>query len=394
MRIYVFRSQTGGNAAGYTYYKPEVYDALTGIIAKQDYFHVDQFGGKGEDIWGDSGEADEQHNYEIKPRLPIGYHYKFLAVGRDDIAEGEPEGQDVVLSFTSSWTEGHTTLEAASMRSSQIYVTELFSGYNDEDIYIGTDSKAFKTSIELQRAVAGILLYVKNVPKEIPAEITVEQDGETGTGIIIDDLIKQGSVYPVDYIGIAPVAHSDEVGLADKSSRGETILNEKKIEISGQYMTTSAVIPFADAYVMAERGKADAEGRLLAGNFVMPQRVYDKSLNVDSDQLSNTLYLVYYTGKVINGIKVPVPVRWRTIRCASDVHTDVYQFPLTANHFYSLGKKHSDIDEPVDLEEAGSEITIQIDPFWNEYYGGNIGEPWPGLGVDTEWGEHPGGELK
>ena len=66
-------------------------------------------------------------------------------------------------------------------------------------------------------------------------------------------------------------------------------------------------------------------------------------------------------------------------------------YPIRANHFYRMGKH----DKPIDLSGQTSDIYIEIDAVWDEYYGGAMdnGSVPPGLGIDKEWGEHDGGTL-
>lgn len=382
MRIYVFRSETEGNDADYTYYKPDVYDVQTGQTIKKDYFNVEQFGGKGDVIWGQNGEEDEEHSYSIKPLLPEG-HYKFLAIGRDDITEtdnskivisdpnldfpeeypeefvdhiNQQERENVkALELSPKWEEGKTSLDKALLRSSQYRASEVFSGCS-ENIYVNEKSKGFQKRIELKRTVAGILLYVKNVPKKAVAMATIKQVDEWNDEI---EVVIKDNEYPVDQIGIASVAYSRDVTLSERQPTGNSVLN------------ASWSIPFYTSYV---GGKPNNEGRLLSGNFVIPQPIHDKVLDIGDEKLANALYLVYYTNSHEGGGNQLTAFHWRAIRCVSDngeAHIgDAYKFPIQANHFYSLGEKNKDTDKPIDLgEEDGVELTITVHADWE-----NVGD--------------------
>lgn len=67
-----------------------------------------------------------------------------------------------------------------------------------------------------------------------------------------------------------------------------------------------------------------------------------------------------------------------------------YQYPIRANEIYRIGTK----DNPISLDGSVSYVTVQIDEVWDEYYGGSMnGDEQDGIGIDTEWGDHPAGEI-
>ena len=67
-----------------------------------------------------------------------------------------------------------------------------------------------------------------------------------------------------------------------------------------------------------------------------------------------------------------------------------YQYPIRANEIYRIGTK----DNPISLDGSVSYVKVQIDEAWDEYYGGSMnGNAQDGIGIDTEWGDHPAGEI-
>lgn len=67
-----------------------------------------------------------------------------------------------------------------------------------------------------------------------------------------------------------------------------------------------------------------------------------------------------------------------------------YQYPIRANEIYRIGTK----DNPISLDGSVSYVTVRIDEAWDEYYGGSMnGNAQDGIGIDTEWGDHPAGEI-
>lgn len=68
-----------------------------------------------------------------------------------------------------------------------------------------------------------------------------------------------------------------------------------------------------------------------------------------------------------------------------------YQYPIRANEIYRIGTE----DNPISLDGSVSYVTVQIDEAWDEYYGGSMnGDKQDGIGIDTEWGDHPAGEIE
>lgn len=142
---------------------------------------------------------------------------------------------------------------------------------------------------------------------------------------------------------------------------------------------------------------------LLQGGFVLPQAEPEEAGSDSGEHYDRSLYLVFLGEEGSGGRRIAL--EWRPIRLATDDSAcDPLRFPLLANHFYSIGRRAFSADGtrldaaddlPIDLRsEGGVQITIRIDPFWNEYYGGAIGNPSHGVNVDPEWGEHPGGSLQ
>ena len=68
-----------------------------------------------------------------------------------------------------------------------------------------------------------------------------------------------------------------------------------------------------------------------------------------------------------------------------------YQYPIRANEIYRIGTEKN----PISLDGSVSYVTVQIDEAWDEYYGGSMnGNAQDGIGIDTEWGDHPAGEIE
>lgn len=154
------------------------------------------------------------------------------------------------------------------------------------------------------------------------------------------------------------------------------------------------------SYVNTSPENTEHPDAILKGAFVMPQQANDSKAD-KGKTYDNSLYLVFIGYD--SYLKKEIALEWRPVRLVSDTDScDPLYYPILANHFYSIGSRLfaedgnclTD-DTPIDLQEEGKvEITVCIDDCWNEFYGGAIGSPCPGLWVDPEWGEHDAGELQ
>lgn len=453
VRIYVFKSETeSSDNSDYKYYTPHVQQA-DGTIKTQNYFYVSDFyksddwgtsSSGGEEskenpydletpVWGDDNQAEknnEQHSYTIKPLLPEGY-YKFLAIGRDDITETdhsnmvlfEPNwsyptdypktfinkvrmSEDENFYFEPEQWDKETTLSDVAMYSNLYPETkELFCGLS-QSIKVES-SQGFSTSINLNRVVAGVLMYVQNVPGRLKAmaDVYIPSNKPPYTP---KKATSKGDSHTITYVGIAPLCYGYTIPLM--GNEGEYFENTsfllplcvydfnseddwKRDDSENQY------------YYKDEWGENNPskENSVLAGNFAIPQPVPSQSMTIgksDPYVAENSLYLVFYTSRNVSGVGLSmVPVYWIPIKCKYDYtydddtddytepteHTgDAYKFPIKANCFYSLGKKNykTDENEPIDLkkhfDEGGeggdNNLVITVNPDWD----------WKG---DLEWAD-------
>lgn len=382
VRIYVFKKNDAGK---FVYYTPENKEGT-----EQNYFSVDAFNEKFTRVspyavwWGGTGDTEEQHSYFIKPMLPDG-EYKFLAVGRDDklIADEDkiltdPNKNDDITGLT-GWEKGSTELENATLigaNNAEIHATELFSGCTTESIVVSESMKNFSKSIALNRAVAGLLCYVENVPAKLIA-------AETFT--IGRNQVVKGKEYNVSGIEIIPAIASDRVRLFDRKVEGNTLANNNENRCVNRFFY--ADIPNSAEvkngyYVNTAPENTAYPNSLLAGRFIMPHLSNDKSDEYDdssTDKLRKSLYLVFYTSDVANMDRTPI--QWIPIRLNSSTpnneSNDPYYYEIKANQFYSLGKKefspdgtelNPDNDIPINLkkhfEGDGDDIVITVHPEW------------------------------
>lgn len=456
VRIYVFKGKDKdgqGNPIStfdpnddsqYFYYKPTVDGKELEYIYVPQFSKDDDWGEDDENhyslevpVWGDDDNAEkdlEQHVFTNKMQLKTGY-YKFLVIGRDDISEGgdvskivltEPTMQErdypssffaedkskILLDWSVKFKEGKTALNNVILRCGDNtgQATEVFRGIS-EDIYVTEESQGFTRSIELKRSVAGVLMYVKNIPTSIKAQYNVAiEDKEWGDRKIV---VESGKSYTVSNIAIGTIAYSRDVNVYDNQPDGKRAKNANVTEHVVDYYNfsqrygdkgkflTSYLTDTEDGYTYYKIDHSTdqyaedttlCDNSVLAGGFFLPQDAPTEELQIYGDEddeniltLDGTLYLVFFTQ--FSGSSYPF--YWIPIKCEydytyngdTDDYTgptehigDAYKFPIKANCFYSLGSRNykKNINEPIDLkkhfdkEEGGdNSLVITVNPDWD-----------------------------
>lgn len=382
VRVYVFKQNTEGK---FVYHCPEDKSGTP-----REYFSVNAFTKKFDLSpyavwWGGNTGKNETHSYSISPLLGEG-RYRFLVIARDDKDKNasfsmltNPNEDNEALNWE-KWKKGTTTLEEATLvctNRDMIASAELFTGCTP-GITVTPTQTSFKQDIELKRAVAGILLYIENIPAEIKGT------GEEGVGIIIPS----GRTIAVGLIH--GQVTSDRVKLHDRSALTGTLTTVENSMIKHPLLRID--IPEGAKiengyYVNLSPKNTKHPHSMLGGVFTMPQEANAQGGNDnDLDRLQKSLYLVLY-GECVwpSGIKSEfarvIPVRFKLDKPETGAvdTTDPYYFPIQANHFYSLGKRkfkndgtELEEDKPIDLKKDN--IVITVNPDWD----------WKG---ELEWAE-------
>lgn len=419
VRIYLFRKNAAGS---FVYYRPSDNNGT-----KRDYLAVEDFSLKFDLSpyviwWGGDDDANEMHSYTGQLNLPEGA-YRFLALARDDrtVASArrlmDPNLAVATWGWT-AWAEGTTRLETAVLacaRNAELSVTELFSGYTTDPILVDGTSGCFICTIPLNRAVAGILLYVENIPSSMPVRGCDSRDESASRLVPVKSLAVVHGKTLSDRVLIASreavagrlAVTPDTPAASAAASAGDSEADGTPTLPMPGYVLLRADIP-AQAqvqngiYVNLSPGNTAHPNALLKGVFVMPQQA-NVPAGTGGETYDKTLYLVFLGYD--STLQREIALGWRPIRLAgtgAGAYNPLY-YPLLANHFYSIGNRRFSMqdgipaletDSPVDLrDETSAALVIQLESCWNEYYGGEIGNPAPGVTLDPEWGEHPGGEL-
>lgn len=306
------------------------------------------------------GSGTQNQVYQVKfPGFVNENRYTLLAVGLDEGVEVGLKGELQFQGNNSTRTYGlpgaityGTTLAQANAvlqtgcRVSDIACSELYAGFCQVQ---GGDflSSGSRDSIVLNRRVAGVMAYLKEVPAQYKGQdvgsVRVMLGSAQNTSVPLLRKDNQQGIF-LDYID----SPSDEPG-------SEVLLEFHAVDYpldTGEIRTLSKgvfVLPF-----------------LPSGPRTLLLQVLDREGNLIHE--FSLLDPTFQDGAVYT------PQR----------------YPLVANHFYSLGSA----SHPVDLLDYQFEFSIQLDSVWDEYYGGNLGEdPFQGIGVDEEWGGHDAGNI-
>lgn len=353
MRIYVFRcpvEKKGTSEEAYTYCTPIETEA-----AKNGYYSVDAFNNTEPYYSADHQNMPEQHLYTIKPYLQNGYYYQFLAIGRDD-----KYATNKVLTEP-KFTENVTKLEDARIALTEqaknsaklgiLNTTELFSGilqdektHEEAPVLVTEETKYYHRTLTASRNVAGLMIYVENIPAKVESNAAEDVSTVTftptslsvvATGITTETLIRQKQA-PAD----ADSLTYQTLGTIDLTpSNGWSVDTKENI--------------FKRAEDSQKGWKANS---YMISNFMMPtpEGKMQKSKNLAENE--TTFYLHYTDG---------THHRYDNIR-KSTTTGDKFKFPIEANHLYCLGAKSKTVNQPYDLKEyyepVMTDVKVEIEP--------------------------------
>ena len=272
--------------------------------------------------------GEESHSYTLTDKLTDG-KYKFLAVGYE-------EGYGTTFKAL-SMTENTTKLSdlLLELNDSQ-NADEVFSGVSDA-VTVSATSTSFNVGVELNRVVAGILGYFKNVPFEIEHE---------------------GNMVQVKHVLVNVIKKGTSANLADRTAKG---VDDQKYTIIDIDMSGYSKDGDNNWYKVPAKSDevATVENSVLQGAYSLP---------IAAVTSSNTLEVV------LTGESTSTVLKTFTVKEGED--TD---FAINANHFYSLGQKKTDDDtnggtpdpgtdddddDPIDLSKDQI-ITITVNANWS-----------------------------
>lgn len=312
-----------------------------------------------------------------------GVNYKFFAVGFDDTYSGDTKSPNYDnTNSVAAYGEPNSIAATGDKLSTGTFklqngadinlttTSELFAGaevYTKSDLKDGT---AGGRPINLYRRVAGIKGWFKGLPEKIDgstvATVELRLYDALNTKTHFLPQMPDGYTEPKD---VPDAEYEDYITSPYNGNEGDiiaryTVNTADKDEFNlGAYM-----LPAAKS---AQQGVStlclyflDADGKELTSRRVL-YRVAENNSQTRSG-----------TG----------------IIDIDDTNGDSpnYHYPIRANQFYRMGTK----DSPIDLSGQANFILIDIDPVWDEYYGGAMDNEYQdGVNIDKTWGEHEGGKL-
>lgn len=352
MRIYVFRcpaEKKGTREEAYTYCRP------IGEAANNGYYTVDAFKNTTPYYSAEHQNMPEQHSYTFEPYLQNGYYYQFLAIGRDDkyatkkvltepkFTENETKLEDARIALTEE--------EKNSANLGILNTTELFSGilqdentHEEAPVLVTEETKYFHRTLTASRNVAGLMIYVENIPAQVesnaagdgsPVTFTPTSLSVVATGITTETLIRQKQ---------AP---------ADAESLTYQTLGTIDLTPSNGWSVDATENIFKRAEDSQKGWKANS---YMISNFMMPTPEGKMQKSKNSAENETTFYLHYTDG---------THHRYDNIR-KSTTTGDKFKFPIEANHLYCLGAKSKTVNLPYDLKEyyepVMTDVKIEIEP--------------------------------
>lgn len=354
MRIYVFRcpkDKKGTPEEAYTYYIPNDLKA-----EGKSYYTVDKFNNREPYYSANHQNIPEQHFYAIEPYLQNDYYYQFLAVGRDDKYTDTPKILDETnfLEETTKLEEAKISLTKATINSAQLgilYTTELFTGYlqdektqADAPVLVTEETKYFQRTITATRNVAGMMIYVKNIPAKVESNAAGDMSTITfmptslsivATGINTETLLKSkrapAEATPMEYRNLGTI----DLTPANGWTVDETQNIFKRDEDTQKGWK-------ANSYMLS--------------NFMMPTPEESMKPSKNSEEAETTFYLHYTDG---------THHRYDNIKKATNTGK-MRKFPILANHLYCLGAKSKTVNQPYDLKEyyepVMTDVKVEIEP--------------------------------
>ena len=275
-------------------------------------------------------QGDLKHEYKVTPKLTEGDVYKFLAVGLD----ADKTNFDEIVLDSKKIEEVVLAIKANSK------CREAFAGVSEE-ITIPSSATQLKVNITLNRVVAGILGYFKNIPAKV-ADVDVKSIA------VVMYTKPNTTVNLTTKIGAIPF-------LADTEN---TLIS---LAIPADATVKNGIYEFTQTL---PQGVVAVANSLLGGAFAMPMVAPTNGTYTLQVQLRNN------AGDALKTWNVKIDTKQ-----ADDTDENLRLYSLKANHFYSIGKKVSDgstegpdpenpdPDQPTDLSKD-QDIVITVNPNW------------------------------
>lgn len=333
-----------------------------------------------------AGLPTKSQLYEPKyKKFKPGKRYLFLAVGFDDTyteKDGKVtfEEKNAVEAFGKPETlvkQGERFSTGCFALQTQKPVkllnhSEPFSGmqiYTTEDIQ---KQEGRKRPLELHRRVAGLLGYFKGLPQTIEVHGTPHRIAHVKLTLYTEQNQR------------APLIPRLPEGFTGKP---KDVPDDRYCD----FITSPSDETALAVYTIPQQGESNPVFRLAA--YALPAAA-------STEKGISTLNLTFHNKEGVELLRRRILIRpeERPTRSGTGIidtplpegDSPRLHYPIRANSFYRMGTEQ----RPIDLSGTTTDIIVDIDTVWDEYYGGVLGQDnQPGLSIDPSWGDHPGGAL-
>lgn len=302
------------------------------------YVHLYVFDSKGDCVqsrdvdWNQAVGTTADQFYTLKGLDPE-MKYTLLAVGLD---EDLPTSGTTTYGFPEAVTENTTKLTglmatlADGKKQKDIATGELFSGWESV-----TAGETAGVTINLYRRVAGVLAYIKDIPTDV-ATIQIK-------------------LYKNQYKNV-PLQKADRGNKYDITDHGDKELENSQVLMNipvNETALNNTNLNDGHGYEVSKQA-----GTVLQGAYVLP-------IEAPTNATTYTLTLETYSADNTQPLKIyNVKMLTKTEHGGVTEDCVTTNYPLYANHIYSIGKRNvtDGTDEPISLGE--DDIVITVNPDW------------------------------
>lgn len=307
--------------------------------------------------------------------------YRFLAIGFDDTFTGDATlptfnnansveaygNPSNIAKEGDKLSEGMFALQEGK-DVSLIARSEIFAGAKTFTKAQLKDGTAANTFIELYRRVAGVKGYFKSLPKTIEGKTVAKvelrlYDGQNTKAYFLPLL-------PDGYSTAKDVSDDEYIDYVTSPSTGDNG------SVIASYTASDEATFILSAYMLPSKGSTSEDN---PGVSTLALYLVD----ADGNELTSRHIVYRESSQTRSGTGI-------IDEPDETGDSPYYHYPIRANQFYRIGSK----DVPIDLSGSSSVIYIDIDPVWDEYYGGAMDNTTSGgINIDKTWGEHNGGAI-
>ena len=297
--------------------------------------------------WEDD-DNDNKMQYTLKYAFANNQDYTLLGVGMDDAFES-------TYTIDKNQTLGKTY--ARLKKNATPAQCEFFTGTLDFD-YTGKDMQM--GTLTVKRRVAGVMLYVKEIPQRLPAPASSGSSYEWRTTKVLLRLgraPKKNIVLRRDFSENTTWTEPEGNLTDDYLTEDDQVLLE--MDLTGLEYDTQQ-----DIYKDGDNTKT-----LYQACYMLPLNKLTENYNTftveiwgveDEDGTGSTQYDSDYDGEKDKDKEVKL----LKSLIVEDKDTKTSSFDIRSNYIYCIGKKATDVDQPISL--SGEAVYVEVQPWEGE----------------------------